>query len=147
MSDGRSPLRNSPGELPRVPRARADTIVAIATSPGRAALAIVRLSGSDAERIARCVVAPWPSAPRTLSRCTVREAEGADSMELDRALVVHFPAPRSYTGEPMVEVHTHGGVYVSRAVEGAFLAAGARSAEPGEFTERAVLNGKLAHRS
>jgi tRNA modification GTPase len=123
-------------------RVRADTIVATSTAPGRGAIAVVRLSGPDVERIGRAVISPWPDRPRTLTRCAVREP-GDNGAAIDDALAVIFAAPRSYTGESLLEIHTHGGRYVPPAVEAALVKAGARPAAPGEFTERAVLNGKL----
>lgn len=120
---------------------RDDTIVALSTPAGRGAIAVVRLSGRTAHHIGRQLVTPWPDMPRRVTRCTLRDAR--DEQELDRALVTRFDAPRSYTGEPMVEIACHGGVAVPAAVLEAIIALGARQAEPGEFTQRAVLNGKL----
>jgi tRNA modification GTPase len=118
----------------------ADTIAAIATAPGRGAVAVLRVSGPDAFAIvARCV--PASSAPRVATLATVRDPRTGES--LDRALVTRFPAPRSYTGEDVVELATHGGLAVPAAVLAALVAAGARPAEPGEFTRRAVLRGRL----
>lgn len=122
--------------------ARGDTIVAVATAPGRAAVAIVRLSGADAERIGKRCVSAWPVRHRELTRCAVH-APDEPSCRVDDALVVVFPAPHSYTGETVVEVHGHGGMYTPTAIQAALVAAGARPALAGEFTERAVLNGKL----
>lgn len=148
MSDARqwsrskqpAPGAGAPAALAQV---RRDTIVAIATAPGRAAISVVRLSGDAAERIARAIIRPWPSTPRTMVRCRVHASRAPDAEQLDDALVVHFPAPHSYTGETVVEVHAHGGAAVSQAIAAAFLRAGARAAVAGEFSERAVLNGKL----
>src|SRR6185437_1853065 len=116
------------------------TIVAQSTAPGRGALSIVRLSGPGAHGIARAAVEPWPAAPRTAVRCRVRDASGA---ALDEAVVVRYDAPASFTGEDSVEITTHGGLVVPTTVVAALIARGARLAEPGEFTRRAVLNGKL----
>jgi tRNA modification GTPase len=117
-----------------------DTIVALSTAPGRAALAVVRLSGPQALAIAGAVVRPWPIEPRTVRRCAARDGSGAI---VDRPVVTVYVAPRSYTGEDVVELTTHGGVAAPASVMAALVAAGARPAEPGEFTRRAVLNGKL----
>ena len=117
-----------------------DTIVALSTAPGRAALAVVRLSGPQALAIAGAVVRPWPIEPRTVRRCAARDGSGAI---VDRPIVTVYAAPRSYTGEDVVELTTHGGVAAPASVMAALVAAGARPAEPGEFTRRAVLNGKL----
>lgn len=143
MSEARSSRPDSPrpGRV-TAGRGRGDTIVAIATAAGRAAVAVVRVSGPDAERIGRAVVTPWPTTARMLSRCTVRDPLD-DSRIIDEALAVVFPAPASYTGETVLELHTHGGRYVPVAVHDALISAGARAALAGEFTERAVLNGKL----
>ncbi|MCB1224838.1 MAG: tRNA uridine-5-carboxymethylaminomethyl(34) synthesis GTPase MnmE [Verrucomicrobiales bacterium] len=121
-----------------------DTIAAISTALGEAAVSIVRLSGSDALAVAqrvletRMALASMP--PRTAVLATARDADGR---VLDRGLVIHFPAPRSYTGETVIEFHGHGGMLVTQAVLAAFLTAGARPAEPGEFTQRAFLNGQM----
>jgi tRNA modification GTPase len=117
----------------------------VATAAGRSALAVVRLSGPDAERICRRVASPysgWPIPHRTAVRCRMHAPEDPRT-PLDDGIIVVFPAPASYTGETVVELTTHGGEYAPRAVYSALIEAGARPAAPGEFTERAVLNGKL----
>ena len=118
-----------------------DTIAAVATPAGRGAVALVRLSGERAFAVAERVVRPWPIPDRVATLCAVREPAGGAL--LDRALVTAFAGTRSYTGEPLVEIATHGGVVVPAAVLAALVAAGAREALPGEFTRRAVLHGKL----
>jgi tRNA modification GTPase len=118
-----------------------DTIVALATAAGRGAVAVVRVSGPDLDAVASRMVRPWPTADRVATLAWV--ADPASGEVIDRALVTWFAGGRSYTGEPMLEVGTHGGVAVPAAVVAAFVAAGAREAGPGEFTRRAVLNGKL----
>lgn len=117
-----------------------DTIAAIATAPGRGAVAIVRLSGPDAASIAAQCVVPWPVAPRVVTRATVRRDDGA---LVDDGLVTWFPAPHSFTGDDTVEFAGHGGMTAPPAVLAAFVRAGARPALAGEFTRRAVLHGKL----
>src|ERR1700691_1227631 len=104
-----------------------DTIVALSTAPGRAALAVVRLSGPQAFAIAGAVVRPWPIEPRTVRRCAARDAGG---IVVDRPVVTVYAAPRSYTGEDVVELTTHGGVAAPASVMAALVAAGARPAEP-----------------
>ncbi len=124
---------------------REDTIAAVATAPGRAAIAIVRVSGADAEQICRRVVQPargWPVRAREATRCRIHDVDDPAST-IDDGLITLFPAPSSYTGEAIVELGVHGGAYVPAAVLAAIVLAGARPAQPGEFTERAVLNGKL----
>ncbi len=121
-----------------------DTIAAVATPPGEGAIAVIRISGPDAlavgDRIFRAR-APLASSPGyTLHHGTIVRADGE---EVDEVLVTVFRAPRSYTGEDSIEVSCHGGFLVTSAVLGAALAAGARRAEPGEFTRRAYLNGKM----
>lgn len=117
-----------------------DTIVALATPSGRGAVAVVRLSGPDAYQLARRHVAPWPSRSRVATLATIRDARGG---VLDQALVTVFEGPRSFTGEDTVEIATHGGALVPTLVCAALISSGARQAVGGEFTRRAVLNGKL----
>lgn len=116
-----------------------DTIVAVATPNGRGALALVRLSGPDAFAIAGKHLRPRPSEPRVAQLCSVHNG----SEELDQALVTLFPGPNSFTGDDTVEISTHGGFLVPSSVIAALISSGARQALPGEFTRRAVLNGKL----
>lgn len=118
-----------------------DTIVAVATPPGRGALAIVRMSGPHAMAIVSRHLLPWPLEPRTATLCAVHD--GDDDHLLDHAVVTMFVAPASFTGEDSVEICTHGGLVVPASVVAALISSGAREALPGEFTRRAVLNGKL----
>jgi tRNA modification GTPase len=116
-----------------------DTIFALASGAGRAAVAVMRLSGPSSGPILAGIAGGLPP-PRRASLRRLRDAEGAT---LDRALVLWFPGPGSYTGEDGAELHLHGGPAVVAAVAGALAALGARPAEPGEFTRRAFLNGRL----
>ena len=116
-----------------------DTIVALGTAPGRGALAVIRLSGDRAIEIAGRHITPWPLKAREASLCTVRDGPQA----LDHSIVTAFIAPQSFTGEDLVEISTHGGHVVPASVMTALISSGAREALPGEFTRRAVLNGKL----
>ena len=116
------------------------SIVAIATPPGRGALALVRLSGQNAFDIAGKHVRPWPTAPREAQLTKV--FNGTDEI-LDQALVTLFPRPNSFTGEDTVEFSTHGGYSVPASIVAALISSGARQAQPGEFTRRAILNGKI----
>lgn len=109
-----------------------DTIAAIATAPGRAGVAVVRVSGPDAFAIAEEVA----GSPIKVGVRFVR-------MAIDECLILGFKAPKSYTGEDTVEFQCHGGAVTPRRVLEALFAAGARLARRGEFTERAFLNGKL----
>ena len=118
-----------------------DPITALATPPGRSALALVRLSGSDAFAVAARVVEGFtPDPPRRARLARFLASSGA---VLDRGIYFAYQAPASYTGEPMVEFSCHGGTVVPAGLLSALHAAGARPAAPGEFTRRAVLNGKL----
>lgn len=122
---------------------RADTIAAVATPPGEGGVALVRLSGPDAERIGKEVLVRkdtrWESHRLYYGR--VRDPDrGA---VVDEVMFAFLRQPRSYTGEDTVEIHCHGGPYVVRQVLGLVLARGARHAEPGEFTKRAFLNGRV----
>jgi tRNA modification GTPase len=116
-----------------------DTIFAPATAAGRAAVAVVRISGPRADIAVRTLAGTLPQ-PRRASLRRLRDAEGA---ELDQALILWFPGPRSYTGEDSAELHLHGGPAVVNAVVEALAALGLRLAEPGEFTRRAFENGHL----
>ena len=118
-----------------------DTIVALATPPGRGAISIVRMSGPDALVVAGRMVDPWPLEPRRASLCRI--VDGGRSRVLDQALVTVFVAPDSFTGENLVEISGHGGHYVPVILLDTAISCGARLAEPGEFSRRAVLNGKL----
>ncbi|MSR06280.1 MAG: tRNA uridine-5-carboxymethylaminomethyl(34) synthesis GTPase MnmE [Gemmatimonadetes bacterium] len=118
-----------------------DVIAAIATPPGRSALAVIRVSGRGAHAIAATVLRPFAVEPLREARLT--EAVGADGEPLDRPLYVVYRGPASYTGEDVVEISTHGGLLVPAEVLAALGAAGARPAAPGEFTRRALQNGKL----
>ena len=119
-----------------------DPIVALATPPGRGALALIRLSGRGAYDVAaRCLVPFRPDPPRTVFRA--RLAHPATGEPIDGVLVVCFPAPGSYTGDDLVEITTHGGLAAPGAALAALATAGARPAAPGEFTRRAVRNGKM----
>jgi tRNA modification GTPase len=122
-----------------MPPVTPDTIAAIATAPGRAAVSIVRLSGPDTACIATAILGGLPP-PRVASW---RRFLGEDGGTLDTGLAVYFPAPHSFTGEAVLELHGHGGVVAPDQVLRRVLALGARLAQPGEFTERAFLNGKL----
>jgi tRNA modification GTPase len=116
-----------------------DTIVACATAAGRGAIAVIRMSGARAMDIARALGASNLQ-PRRSTRVALRHPDGTP---LDDALITWFAAPRSYTGEDVVEISTHGGDVVPALVQAACVASGARPASPGEFTRRAVLNGRL----
>ncbi len=116
-----------------------DTIFALSSGQPPAAIAIVRLSGGGAGDVLVAVAGDRPE-PR---RATVRTLRDASGDVLDHALVLWFPGPASVTGEDMAELHLHGGRAVVDAVLGAVRRAGARLAEPGEFTRRALLNGRL----
>ena len=118
-----------------------DAIVALATPPGRSAVAVIRLSGQGVFDIAARVVPSFRlDPPREARLATFRAADGA---VLDRGLYLVFPGPHSETGEDMVELHSHGGLVVPTQLVAALEAAGARPAHPGEFTRRALMNGKL----
>ena len=117
------------------------TIAAIGTTPGRGALAIVRLSGPDVSAIAERLLQPFPRVPRHATRARVVDPN--DGSLLDDVVVTRFVAPATFTGEDLLEITTHGGYRAPMSVLAAAIQAGARQAEPGEFTRRAVLNGKL----
>ncbi len=115
-----------------------DTIFALATPPGRGAIAILRLSGPKTE-VALAALGAGGLKPRTAS---LREL-AHDGRRIDQALVLRFPAPHSYTGEACAELHLHGGRAVVEAASGALIDLGLRPADPGEFTRRAFENGRM----
>jgi len=116
-----------------------DTIAALATPTGRGGIGVVRLSGAEAPAIAEKLIGRLP-APRQASLRTFRDAQ---AQAIDRGIAIYYAAPHSYTGEPMLELHGHGGPVVMQTLLAACVDAGARLAEPGEFTRRAFLEGKL----
>lgn len=120
-----------------------DTIGAVATPPGRGALAVVRLSGSEAHGILRRIAPKLRGLPDARVATVVDLCDPESGEGLDRAVVVRYDAPVSYTGEDVVELSCHGGWLGPAQILEACLKAGARRAEPGEFTRRAYLNGKL----
>jgi len=117
----------------------ADTIVAAATPPGTGGVGIVRVSGEKTEQIARTLLGSLPE-PRSAAYRAFRNADG---QKIDAGLALYFPAPASFTGESVLELHGHGGPLVISLIVDAIVALGARHAEPGEFSQRAFLNGKL----
>lgn len=129
----------SPPLRPLIRPAMTDTIFALATPPGRGAVAVIRLSGPMAGAALAALGAGSPKA----REATLRRLRDADGTEIDQALVLWFPGPASFTGEDCAELHLHGGLAVVEAATAALLAAGLRLAEPGEFTRRAFQNGKL----
>ncbi|MFT6535565.1 MAG: tRNA modification GTPase [Loktanella salsilacus] len=114
-----------------------DTIYALATAPGRAGVSVFRLSGPKASDIAALMVGSVPEARG------LRRVRNGDGEILDEALILRFAQNRSFTGEEVVEFHLHGSVAVAAAVSNRFASLGARLAEPGEFTRRALENGRL----
>src|SRR5947207_11446885 len=117
-----------------------DTIVAIATPPGRGGIGVVRVSGPDARAIGSVLSdqsTPFEPRHSTLTRVV------AAGRAIDRAVVTFFPAPHSYTGEDVLEISAHGSPVLLRAIVEAAMGAGARLAEPGEFTFRAFLRGRI----
>lgn len=115
-----------------------DTIYAEATPPGRGGVSVVRLSGPEARVIGEAIAGPLPEARRAELRLL------KDSELIDRGLVIRFDEGASFTGEPVVEFHLHGAPVIVRRLEAALQHRGARLAEAGEFTRRALLHGSLA---
>lgn len=116
-----------------------ETVFAPATAAGRAAVAVIRISGPDSSKILQQLAAPLPT-PR---RAVVRRLKAGDGSALDEALVLWLPAPASFTGEDSAELHLHGGRAGVEAVSRELAELGLRLAEPGEFSRRAFQNGKL----
>lgn len=121
---------------------QSDTIVAVATPPGRGGIGVVRVSGSDAAAVARGILPGHDElTPRQATLAAV--SSPASGVRVDRVLATYFPGPGSYTGEDVVEISGHGTPVLLRQIVDAAVDAGARLAEPGEFTLRAFLNGRM----
>jgi len=116
-----------------------DTIVAAATPPGKGGIGVVRISGPGTAEIATQMLGKLP-APRYAALTEFRAADGAP---IDAGLALYFPAPDSFTGETILELQGHGGPLVMALLVDAVVSLGARRAQPGEFSKRAFLNGKL----
>lgn len=116
-----------------------DTIAAVATPPGIGGIGVVRLSGAAVRSIAQQLLGDLP-APRYAAFRTFHDAAGRD---IDRGLALYFPAPHSFTGEDVLELHAHGSPVVLDLLLKRVVELGARVARPGEFSERAFLNGKI----
>jgi tRNA modification GTPase len=125
-----------------------DTIVAVATPPGRGGIGVVRLSGPVALTVVQTLITHGEALqPRhaTFSRVRLKPDAGAatETAAIDQVVVTFFPGPHSYSGEDVVEISAHGSPVVLTAIVSAAIAEGARLAEPGEFTLRAYLNGRI----
>src|SRR5438270_12481002 len=121
-----------------------DTIAAISTPPGEGAIALVRISGVNAVQIADKIFRGKEEPSRFASHVQhLGEIVGAENQLIDQVVLSIHRTPASYTGEDLIEISCHGGTLVSAKVLEACLRAGARAARPGEFTERAFLNGKM----
>lgn len=118
---------------------KADTIAAIATAPGRGGIGVIRVSGSALGELAQRLTGKHPS-PRKATLATFADGGGSS---IDQGLLLYFPAPHSFTGEDVLELHGHGGPVVLQMLLARCLELGARLAEPGEFSRRAFLNDKL----
>jgi tRNA modification GTPase len=116
------------------------TIAAIATAQGRGALAMVRVTGPRTREIMAAVLDPVPTTARHATRCRARDERGEP---IDDVVATLYVAPHSFTGDDLLEISTHGGLAAPTAVLAAAISAGAAPAEPGEFTRRAVLNGRI----
>lgn len=116
-----------------------DTIAAVATPPGRGGIGVVRVSGPAVADIARAILGRVPPA----RRAAFHVFRDGDAAPLDEGLALYFPAPASFTGEDVLELQGHGGPIVMDRLLARVLALGARPAQPGEFSRRAFLNGKL----
>ncbi len=116
-----------------------ETITAVSTPPGRGGIGIVRVSGPATADIAKALVGCLP-AGRCAHYCGFRDSGGA---LIDRGIALYFPGPESFTGEDVLELQGHGGPVVMDMLLAATLEGGARAARPGEFTERAFLNGRM----
>jgi tRNA modification GTPase len=137
-------VRGNNAALTRVMNISEDTIAAISTAPGEAGVSIVRISGADSLRVADAVFKGPPPCPSGRSTHIVVHGHVTDKLgHLDEVLLVVMRGPHSYTGEDVVEIQGHGGNIAARRILRRVLDAGARMAEPGEFTKRAFLNGRM----
>ncbi len=116
-----------------------DTIAAVATAYGRAGIGVVRVSGPETQQLAAALIGRVPIE----RQATLSEFRDGDGAVIDRGIAILFPAPRSYTGEDVLELQAHGGVALLRMLLRRCVELGARVAEPGEFTRRAFLNDKM----
>jgi tRNA modification GTPase len=116
-----------------------DTIVAVATPPGVGGIGVVRVSGPGTNKLAEALLGDLPPA----RRAALRDFLDADGCTIDRGLALFFPGPASFTGEDVLELQGHGGPVVLDLIAARAMALGARPARPGEFSERAFLNGRL----
>lgn len=137
-------MAEKPPTIPRPDRSpvsviATETIAAIATAPGRGGIGIVRISGRNLNDFA-LILSQKQSSPRI---ATLADFRAADGSVIDTGLLLYFPAPHSFTGEDVLEIQAHGGPVVLQMLLARCLDLGARLAEPGEFTRRAYLNGKL----
>jgi tRNA modification GTPase len=124
-------------------RVEVDTIAAVATAPGPGALGVVRISGPRAAAVLRSLAPVLREDPPPRKATLVELRDPEDGEAVDQAVAIRYEAPASYTGEDLVELSCHGGWLVPAMVLEACRSAGARLAEPGEFTRRAYLNGKM----
>ncbi len=118
---------------------KSDTIAAIATATGRGGVGVIRISGSNLLPFAFALTGKAPGA----RHATLANFMAADGTAIDSGLLLHFPAPHSFTGEDVLELQGHGGMVVMQMLLARCLDLGARLAEPGEFSRRAFLNGKM----
>lgn len=130
-----------PSGAPAASDATDDTICALATPPGEGAVGIVRLSGGNAREMVSRASRSWRPRPRRMQRVVI--CDPRDGRNLDQVLVCWMPGPGSYTGEDVVEIYGHGGVLNMSQLLELFVGLGARPAEPGEFTRRAFVNGRI----
>ena len=119
------------------------TIAAVATPPGKGGIAIIRISGPKAEELLRAVFTPQSASQVFQSHLMMYGRAGYEGRVIDECMAVMMKAPRSYTREDVAEIHLHGGEYVTGKLLSALWALGAVPAEPGEFTKRAFLNGRV----
>jgi tRNA modification GTPase len=120
-----------------------DTIVAIATPPGKSAIAVIRLSGIDSLKIVKRVISDkaFEIEPWTIRQCNIKNPN--NSILVDEVIIAYMKAPKSYTGEDLVEIYCHGGKVIIQSIYDLLIESGAKPARNGEFTKRAFLNGKI----
>ncbi|MBT3634740.1 MAG: tRNA uridine-5-carboxymethylaminomethyl(34) synthesis GTPase MnmE [Candidatus Marinimicrobia bacterium] len=118
-----------------------DTIAALATPYGVGAIAVIRISGEDLKPLIPQLTDKSKLTPRYATLVTLKSP--ASGIKIDQSIITFFPGPDSYTGEDLIEISCHGGEYISRSILSELIALGVRSANPGEFSYRAFMNGKI----
>lgn len=126
-----------------MPASNEDTIAAVSTAQGAAAIAVIRISGTKSSEIITQIIGSDKPKKQPKNVCVAWAKEIGSSKKIDKVIAIYFKSPDSYTGEDMAEIHCHGGLLIAHEIVAQILKSGARLAEKGEFSKRAFLNGKM----